>query len=167
MIAAGVFHPEARLELIEGEILEMTPQGSRHAVSVQLVQEALRVACGPDHHVRVQMPLALDETSEPEPDVAVVAGVPRDYRDAHPVTAALAVEVSEASVTRDRDRKKALYAQHAIQEYWILNLPDRLLEVYRDPADGDYRDVLTLRAGDAVSPLACPKASIPVADLLP
>ena len=167
MIAAGVFHPEARLELVQGEIVEITPQGSRHSTAVRLLENALRQICGPDVEIRGQMPLALGDDSEPEPDVAVVPGTLWDYRDAHPTTALLVVEAGEASLKLDREHKKALYAQHGIQEYWIPNLPGRLLEVYRDPVGEDYRHVRALRAGDAVSPLACSKTSIPVADLLP
>ena len=113
------------------------------------------------------MPLALDETSEPEPDIAVVVGVPRDYRDAHPTTAVLVVEVSDATLALDRQRKKTVYARRGIKEYWVLNLLEARLEVYRDPKGEDYQDVRSLTGSDKVSPLACPVATIAVADLLP
>src|SRR5690606_15575115 len=80
----GIFHPEERLELIEGEIFELTPQGSGHATAVVLTSEAIRERLEPDYIVRVQLPLALDDFSEPEPDIAVVPGAARDYRDFHP-----------------------------------------------------------------------------------
>jgi len=167
MVSAGVLHPEARLELIDGEILEMRPQGSAHAATVQLAEEALRKACGTGYSIRVQMPLALTETSEPEPDLAVVPGSPRDYLEAHPSTAALVVEVAEASLPYDRDRKKRLYAGNGIPEYWILNLPDTRLEVYREPRGADYASATVLRPADAVCPAACPQAGLPVSSLLP
>lgn len=168
MIAAGVFHPESRLELIDGEIVNMTPQGSLHATAVQLAQELLRSVFTPTHTIRVQMPVALGDNSEPEPDIAVVTGSPRDYRDTHPRTAVLLVEVADASLVFDREQKKALYARNAIPEYWIVNLIDRQLEVYRDPRGSDYAAQTTLRPPESITPLAAPRRStVFIADLLP
>src|SRR5437867_4329816 len=92
MVEAGVLAPGERAELIDGEVLAMTPQGSLHATAVRLAEEALRAAFGAGYDIRVQMPLALDPSSEPEPDVAVVRGSPRDYRDAHPAPGPVAAE---------------------------------------------------------------------------
>ncbi|MGH7164603.1 MAG: Uma2 family endonuclease, partial [Nitrospiraceae bacterium] len=131
LVVEGFFHPEERLELMEGEIVRMTPQGSLHATAIRLVEEALRAAFGTGFDVRVQMPLALTDDSEPEPDVAVVTGNPRDYRDTHPSAAVLIVEVADATVPYDRERKRALYARVGIADYWIVNLLDRRLEVFR------------------------------------
>jgi Uma2 family endonuclease len=166
-VEAGVFAPDARLELIDGEILTVTPQGSRHSTGVGLVSEALRAAFGAGFHVRVQFPLAADDYSEPEPDVAVVAGGIRDYRDAHPTTALLVVEVSDDSLHRDRTAKQRLYARCGIPEYWVLALPDDRLQVYRDPHAGGYDTMTTHGAGERVAPLARPGAEIAVEDLLP
>ena len=166
-VEAGVFPPDARLELIDGEILTMTPQGSRHTTGVGLVSEALRAAFGAGFHVRVQFPLAADDYSEPEPDVAVVRGGIRDYRDAHPTAALLVVEVSDDSLRRDRTTKQSLYARCGIPEYWLVSLPDGHLEVYRDPDAGGYGTVTVHQRGDGVAPLACPNATIAVDDLLP
>ena len=165
-IEAGVFGPDARLELIEGAILAMGPQGSRHFTGIELVVDALRTAFGDGYRVRIQGPLATGEDSEPEPDVAVVAGGARAYRDAHPTTALLVVEVSDTSLHTDRTVKQRLYARCGIPEYWILALPDRCLEVYRDPGADGYRSVIH-RAGESVAPLAHPDAAIAVASLLP
>lgn len=167
MIAAGVFHPEARLELIDGEIVNMTPQGSQHATAVQLAEDSLRKIFGTGHVVRVQMPLALDASSEPEPDVAVVPGSPRDYRDAHPGSAVLVVEVADATLAFDREQKKRLYARAGVPEYWIVNLIDQQLEVYRDSHGEDYRRHTVLRPGESVSPSAAPEGEIPVSELIP
>ena len=174
LIEAGIFHPEERVELIDGEILTMTPQKSPHATAVCLVADALRGAFGSGHHVRVQLPLALDPDSEPEPDVAVVAGAPRDYRDAHPATALLVVEVADTTLAFDRERKGSLYAGAGIAEYWIVNLSDQVLEVYREPAAApsaqygwSYRVAQRLSPSDVVSPLAAPHGRITVSDLLP
>jgi Uma2 family endonuclease len=176
MIDAGVLTTEDHVELIDGEIVAMTPQKSRHATAVRLAEIALRAVFGDQCDVRTQLPLALDPASEPEPDVAVVAGSPRDYRDAHPSTALLIVEIADASLAFDRTVKASLYARAGIGDYWVLNLVDGLLEVHRDPepsTDADarhgwwYRTIERHRAPDRIAPLARPEASISVADLLP
>ena len=166
-IEAGVFGPDDRLELIEGQLLAVIPQGSRHAAIVDQAGEMLRRAFGGGFRIRVQSPLAVGDDSEPEPDLAVVRGRALDYLDAHPTSALLVVEVSDESLRRDRTLKQRLYAGHGIPEYWVLALPDACLEVYRDPAASGYRSVATLRAGDRIAPLACPGTAIAVGDLLP
>jgi Uma2 family endonuclease len=166
-IEAGVFGPDARLELIEGAILAMGPQGSEHFTGIELVVDALRGAFGAGYRVRTQGPLAAGEDSEPEPDVAVVAGDARSYRDAHPTSALLVVEVSDFSLHRDRTVKQRLYARCGIPEYWILALPESRLEIYRNPAGEGYQSVTNHAAGDRVAPLARPDAQIVVGDLLP
>jgi Uma2 family endonuclease len=92
-------------------------------------------------HLRIQLPLVLGEYDEPFPDIAVVSGSPRDYLSLHPTTALLVVEVSEASLKTDREVKGSLYAKAGIPEYWIVNLKERVVEVYREPAK-DARAVL-------------------------
>jgi Uma2 family endonuclease len=120
------------------------------------------------------MPIALDDESEPEPDVVVVPGTHRDYELAHPARPALLVEVAESSLADDRGTKAALYARAGIADYWILNLVDRVLEVCREPvaatASGSgwrYRAITVLHAGDAIAPLARPDRPVEVAALLP
>ena len=166
-VEAGVFEPDSKLELVDGDLLAMTPQGSRHATGVDLVADSLRHAFRTGFHVRMQLPLAIDDYSEPEPDVAVVTGEIRDYRDAHPTSPLLVVEVSDDSLRHDRTVKQRLYARCGIPEYWILALPDARLEVYRDPAQDGYRTVTIHGAGDTLAPLARPEARIAVDDLLP
>jgi Uma2 family endonuclease len=174
MVAAGVFPPGERAELIDGEILAMTPQGSAHATAIRLTEDILRMTFGAGYDVRIQLPLALDPSSEPEPDVTVVRGSPRDYRDAHPASALLVVEVADTTLLYDREQKGSLYARAGVAEYWIVNLLDRSLEVYRDPAPlpqarygWEYRMKERYRAGDHISPLAASQARVAVADLLP
>jgi Uma2 family endonuclease len=171
LIEQGAFGPEERLELVNGEILAMTPQKSRHASTVVILQRILSQAFATGTHCRPQLPLALSSDSEPEPDIAVVAGSDLDYLDAHPTSAGLIVEVAESTLMYDRQTKRPLYAQAGIPEYWIVNLVDRVLEVYRDPEerDGrwDYRLVQRLIPGDTVRPSGAPQATIPVAELLP
>ena len=166
-IEAGVFGPEDHIELIAGQIVAMTPQGSRHAVACVLAGKALERAFGGACHVRPQLPLAVGDDSEPEPDLAVVEGNARDYLDAHPAAALLVVEVSDDSLPRDRTVKQRLYARHGIPEYWIVALPDARLEVHRDPAGNGYRTVTRHGTGETVTPLARPAAAVAVDDLLP
>ncbi|MDR7427524.1 MAG: Uma2 family endonuclease [Armatimonadota bacterium] len=166
LVAAGAFPPEARVQLLQGEIVEMTPQSAAHAAAVELVQGALQ-ALGAEYRVRVQLPLALTPDSEPEPDLAVVAGPPRTRAEHHPATAVLVVEVADTTLEFDRTRKYAIYARARIPEYWIVNLVDHVLEVYRDPQESTYRTTLRLAPGQSIAPLAVPTSQIPVSDLLP
>jgi Uma2 family endonuclease len=163
-----------RLELLDGVLVVREPQGSPHIAMVMHIGQVLAAAFGVGWHPRLQAPLALGEHSEPEPDVAVVAGTPRDYVDAHPSTAALVVEVAESSLRLDRRFKAAIYARAGLLEYWIVNLVDRAVEVHRDPQpptdvadDWTYRSVEILRPPAQVTPLAAPRAPISAADLLP
>jgi Uma2 family endonuclease len=174
LIEAGFFPPGDPVELVGGQLIVAEPQGSRHFAAVQAMEEALRAAFGRGWQVRGQGPLALDEESEPEPDVAVVPGSFRDYVTGHPSRPALVVEVSESSLALDRDHKGSLYARAGLADYWIVNLVAQTVEVYRDPAPDPaaafgwrYRSVETLRGEASVSPLALPGAAIPVSQLLP
>ena len=173
LVDLGMFTGE-RLELLDGLLVVREPQGSSHAATGAHVARILTAAFGAGWHARIQAPLALDEHSEPEPDIAIVPGVPFDYRDAHPMTAALVVEMADASLRLDRRFKSVLYARGGLPEYWIVNLVDRALEVYRDPRatpDGPleaaYQGIDVMRPPAMVAPLAAPRARIAVADLLP
>jgi Uma2 family endonuclease len=169
---AGILAPDERVELLEGEIVTMTPQHGPHAAAIGLTESALRTAFGPAHWIRIQLPLIVDPDSEPEPDVAVVAGSPRDYVNEHPRTALLVVEIADSTLERDRAYKSPIYARAGIPEYWIINLPERCLELYRNPVilpgqPARYQSSRTLARTETVSPLSKPDASVPVADLLP
>ena len=166
MVQAGVFTPEDRLELLDGELIDMAPQKSRHTTAVTLLAEALRGVFAAGYTVRIQMPLALDERSEPEPDIAIVPGSPRDYRDAHPSRAVLVVEVADVSLAYDRTRKLAAYARAGIPEYWILDLNAENLEVCRRPMGEAYGERRILLGEERVAPLAA-NGDIAVADILP
>ena len=135
MTEAGVLTPSDRVELIGGEILTVTPQKSRHATAVSLANEALRAVLGPHMHVRIQLPLAIGDDSEPEPDIAVVRGSIREYRDAHPQSAVPIIEVSDSTLAFDRHVKGSLYARERVGEYWVVNLVDSVVETYREPTD--------------------------------
>jgi len=145
------------------------------ASASRLVTRALRDVFEEDLWiVDTQLPVALDEESEPEPDVTVTAGNPRDFLPSHPAHPVLVVEVAEASLALDREEKGSLYARARVPEYWILNLRDRVLEVYREPSrDASapygwaYGSRQSLAAGEHVAPDAAPSARIAVSDLLP
>src|SRR5262249_41726717 len=133
LIELGVFQPDERLELIDGLLVVREPQGTRHAAAIRRVLAALRGVFGDAWQIDSPLPLALDEDSEPEPDVAVVPGDALSYRDAHPSRAVLIVEVAEASYRIDHEYKASLYARAGVADYWIVDLVRDALEVHRDP----------------------------------
>lgn len=166
LIASGGFQPDSRVQLIRGEIVEMAPQDNRHATAILLAERALGRIFAEGFTVRTQLPLALGAWSEPEPDVAVVRGSIEDYRDHHPDRAVLVVEVADSTLEFDRMRKQQMYAEVGIADYWIVNLVDGVLEVYRDPLGATYRDTLRVGPDEVVSPLAALGAAVNVSDLL-
>ena len=169
----GLFCPGEKLELIDGLLLVREPHGSPHATGITLALQALQPVFSTGWVVRIQLPIALDEDSEPEPDLVIVRGHARDYSDAHPSSVALVVEVADSSLAFDRGDKASLYASAGVADYWIVNLIDRIVEVYRDPRPASgaygwhYGSVRFARPGDTVTPLALPQASFRVVDLLP
>lgn len=163
-----------RVELIEGQIFEMSPMGSLHATAVALVAKTLERVFEQAHFIRWQMPLTVGELSEPEPDIAVIAGDIRDYKDTHPTTAVLIVEIAETSLEYDRTHKASLYAKAGITDYWIVNVIDRQVEIYRGPVSDSgfpygfsYAELKISTELDSITPLAKPGTTIPVTDLLP
>jgi Uma2 family endonuclease len=173
LVELEILGPEDRIELIGGAMICKEPQHSPHATAIRLVERALTAAFGPGWDVRQQMPVSLDDESVPEPDVCVVPGEPRDYRDAQPTRPVLVVEVALSRLEFDRDRKGSLYARARLADYWIVNLPDRRVEVYREPIpDGAarfgwrYGNAQALGPDERVSPGAKPGASVRVTGLL-
>jgi Uma2 family endonuclease len=173
LVELGVFRGEP-LELIGGQLVVAEPQGAYHVSAIGTADDALRAILPPGWMVRTQAPVSLDDESEPEPDLVVVPGRPADYRATHPSRPALAVEVADSSLAFDRRHKGSLYARAGIRDYWIVNLVDRTLEVYRDPVPDPaapygwrYRAFTTLAPPAVVVPLAFPSSPIAVADLLP
>jgi Uma2 family endonuclease len=173
LVGLGVFEGEP-LELIGGQLVVAEPHGTYHASAISAVDYTVRAALPAGWLVRIQLPVSLDDESEPEPDLVVVAGRPRDYRGAHPDRPVLAVEVAESSLSFDREHKGSLYARAGVQDYWIVHLIDRVLEVYRDPEVDPtaifgwrYRSVTRLVPPAIVVPLVFASSRIAVADLLP
>ena len=173
LIESGFFSEGDGVELLGGQLMVAEPQGSRHAATVSLVADALRSVFGRGWYVMVHLPVALDDHSEPEPDVAVVRGTARDYRDAHPSRPVLVVEVAESSGMLDRQHKSSLYARASVPDYWIVDINDEFVEVYRQPVPlpeapfgWSYADVQRLERGAVVVPVAGVTSPIAVADLL-
>lgn len=174
LIDIGFFDEDEPIELLGGQLVVREPQLSAHATATQLVAEALRATFGVGFHVRCGLPIALDEESEPEPDVCVVPGRARDYRDAHPSRPVLVVEIALSSLALDRHVKGSLYARAGLADYWIVNLPERQVEVHRQPIPDPsaphgwrYAHREVVRPATRVSPLAAPAASVDTTALLP
>lgn len=174
MEAAGVILPEERVELIDGELALKELPNSSHATAVSLCHEALRQIFGAGYVVRVQLPLTLSERDEPLPDLAVVQGNIRDFEAHHPTSAVLIVEISETTLAFDRRVKGSLYAWAGVPDYWIVNLAERVIEVYRQPAPASrtrygyaYQSQQVYRPDENLAPLASPESAIPVTELLP
>lgn len=170
----GLFGPEERLELVNGEIIRKVTQKEPHVASLRLTDKVLNRVFGDGYDVRSQAPLALGGVDRPEPDLAVVVGGPRDYLASHPTIALLVVEVSDTTLTYDRTTKAAMYARAGIADYWVINLRDRVLEVHRQPAPmaeqplgHHYRSVTRHTNTEGIAPLAAPNTPIAIADLLP
>lgn len=155
---------DARVELLRGALVHMTPQGPLHADVVARLASGLVRALPVDVVVRTHSPLAVLDESEPEPDIAVVpAG---DYSTAHPSEALLVVEIADTSLRKDQAIKAPLYAEAGIPEFWLVNLVDHVVEVYRRPEAGRYRDVRSLDSQGDLVPAAFPDVKISVAELL-
>ena len=168
------FFTGRRVELIEGQVIEMAAMRSPHAVAIDLADAELKTAFGPEYYIRQQKPFVVSDLSEPEPDVAVIKGSVRDFAAAHPTQAELLVEVADSSLRYDRETKRSLYAKANVPEYWIVNLVTRQLEVHRQPAVSetalygfDYASCTVLEETDEVTPMKALSQIIQVAALLP
>ena len=169
LVDAGALGPDDKVELLEGEIVVMAPEGPRHEVAIDKAADALRVAVAGRAAVRAQHSVHAGTRSVPEPDIAVVPGRHDDYARARPRIALLVVEVSDSSLTRDRLRKAPVYAAAGIPEYWIVNLRDDVVEIFRSPdrAAARYTETRIARRGERLELVALLGASVAVDDLLP
>ena len=169
LIALGLLEGK-HVELIQGDILTMAPMGEPHALTIMQLNYILLPHFNPEmgFHLRIQMPIALPAlTCEPEPDIAIVALDTPTNEVGRPTGACLIIEVAESSLAYDCGRKGPLYAAGGIQEYWLVNLPDRCLEVYRQPVPDAasfsgwrYQERQVLRAGEQVAPLVAPEVGV-------
>jgi Uma2 family endonuclease len=166
----GLFGPEERLELLDGEIYaKMSPRKPPHSTAVGHAGDVLARLFGPGFHTCTEQPLVLNDLSEPEPDIVIVPGARFDYQTEHPRTAValLVAEVADTSLRFDRSQKGQAYARAGISDYWISSLRKRQLKLHRDPAGSHYRSVTILGEEDTVVPLAAPHTTLRVSDLLP
>jgi Uma2 family endonuclease len=173
-LAEGGFFGSQRVELVEGTVIDMSPMGRPHWVACQVAADTLRSVFGAGYFITTNLPAYLSEFSEPEPDVAVLPGEPRDYVADRPTLPLLVVEVSETSLEYDRTTKSSLYARYAVPEYWIINLRERTIEVHREPAPDPlapygYRYGWTgsFYAHESLAPLTLPAVQVPASRLLP
>ncbi|WP_149537923.1 Uma2 family endonuclease [Siccirubricoccus phaeus] len=165
---AGIFEPGMRVELIEGEIIDMAPIGSEHGGIVNRLNRFSVRGVGDRAVVSVQGPLRLSEFSEPEPDLLLLKPRADDYTGQHPTAAdvLLLIEVANTSLRYDRDVKLPLYARHGVPEVWIVNLTEGLIEVYRDPKGEAYLTTRRAARGETLEPAALPGLRLAVAEVL-
>lgn len=168
MAQAGILSEDDRVELLEGEIVEMTPIGPRHAALVDRLTRLFSSHAGERAIVRVQSPIYLGEHSEPQPDLALLRPRPDFYAEAHPrpEDVLLVVEVAETSADVDRERKVPLYGQAGVPETWLLDLTGECVEVYTRPTSHGYGEVRRFWRGDHLSPRAFPDLELAVDDVL-
>ena len=150
---ANIFPPESHLELINGEIIEMAPIGPHHASHLKRLINVFSALTQDSALIAAKDPLQLGDISEPEPDFMLLRPRSDFYYENHPVASdvILLIEIAESSLRFDQNQKLRLYALHNISEYWLLNVNDTCLEVYRQPYDGLYAEKTTLRAGDNIT----------------
>ncbi len=164
----ALFSPETRVELIDGEIIEMGPIGSSHAGHVNRLNYLFNRQITDSEIVSVQNPVILKNYSEPQPDLMILRHEPHFYSEKHPTPedVLLLIEVSDSTLTYDRTIKKPLYARYGIIEYWIVNLKNDCIEVYLNPQAQDYTLIHIMRHGRVITPSKLPHISVAVSDVL-
>ena len=165
---AGIFRQGARLELIEGEIFEMSPIGSLHAACVNFLGRLLNRLFGDSHIVATQNPIHLNDFSEPQPDIALLRWRDDFYRNAHPTPAdvLLVIEVADTTVVADRKVKVPLYAKAGIAEAWLVNIPEEQGEIYSEPANGSYQRAEVFGRGEEARSHTVEGLAVSVSELL-
>jgi len=161
----GILTEDDRIELIDGELLEMAPIGSPHADVVDRLAEWLILRAGGQYRIRVQNPIQMNDYSEPEPDIAVVRK--RSYADAHPQAAdvLLLIEVARTTLVYDRDVKIPLYARAGIAEVWLVDVANRRIEIHREPGPEGYRHIVRPGRDETLVPLKAPELAVGVAEV--
>jgi len=167
---AGIFDPDKRIELIEGELIETVgPMNPPHAAGVAMLTRILVTRFSDRADVRCRLPVILNDYSEPHPDFAVVRTDPRYYLDGHPQPASifLLVEIADSSRDEDQRIRILLYGRSGVTESWLVDLIDDRVVIYRDPTPKGYGTVTFARRGETIAPLAFPNDHVPVNDILP
>ena len=169
MVAAGILHSDERVELIEGQVIPMAAKGTAHAAAITRTARMPRNGLDSQGLVRTQDPIRLDDYSEPEPDVAVVRLNELDYADYHPTLEEiyLLIEVADTSLSRDCETKVKVYAKAGIADYWVLDVNNRQLRVFRSPTQNGYQTKLVLAEDDNISPLLFPFLRVAIQEILP
>ena len=168
MAETGVLRPDARVELLNGEIIDMSPIGPLHGSITKFLNQFFSSAAKGRWLMAVQDPLRLDDHSEPQPDLMLLKPAPDFYRKHHPQPADvfLLIEVSDSTLEADQAEKLPAYGRAGVAEVWIVNLNELTIEIYREPHFTGYGSKIIVRAGDTVAPLAFPDAAVDVAELL-
>lgn len=168
MVETGVLRPDARIELLDGKIIDMSPIGPFHGDVTTYLTEVFAIASKGRWRTRVQNPVRLDEHSEPQPDLVLARPNPEAYRKRHPQPDEiyLLVEVADASLNTDHEEKLPAYGRAGVTEVWIVNLNESTVEVYREPNFTGYGSKTVLRAGAQAQPLAFPDVAVDLAELL-
>lgn len=169
MAEAGILGPDERVELLDGEIIEMAAIGTRHATCVRLLDGWFQKNLAGRAIVSCQMPVRLSSRAEPEPDIALLRPRPDQYGSGHPGPGdvLLMIEVADTSLGYDHDRKLPRYAEAGIPEVWLADLTHDQVLVHSDPAGGRYQTARVARRGDTLAPAAFPDLFVPIADVLP
>ena len=168
MAESGVLRPDARVELLAGKVLDMSPIGPFHGEVTTYLTEVFAAASKGRWRTRVQNSLRLDEHSEPQPDLVLAKPIAETYRLRHPrpEEVYLLIEVADTSLETDREEKLPIYGRAGVPEVWIVNLGELTVEIYREPNFTGYGSKTVLRAGDQARPLAFPDVAVDVAELL-
>ncbi|MEG4496572.1 Uma2 family endonuclease [Microcoleus sp. F10-C6] len=165
----GFFHPEERVELLSGNIIKMSAKGTAHTSALGRTDRLLQSLFANLAWVRMQDPIALDDNSEPEPDIALVIIDPLDYATHHPTPSEiyLIIEVADSSLAYDREIKAKAYARSGIADYWVLNVNERQLHVFREPTENGYQSEVILGETASISLLEFPACNIAIQEMLP
>ena len=168
MIAAGILSPTDRVELLQGQIVQMSPQEPPHAATTRRASKYFDRCLGEVADIRAQLPVTLGPNSEPEPDIAIVRLDPQEYATTHPQAPDifLLIEVADSTLAKDRREKAQTYGAAGIADYWILDVKHRQALVFREPHAGEYRVTRVLAASEAIAPLAFPELVVQCSDLL-
>ena len=165
----GIFHPEERVELIAGLIIKMSAKGTAHSSATRRSNRLLQNLLENQAWVLIQDPIELNDESEPEPDISVVRIDPLDYATHHPTASDvyLIIEVADSSLAYDCNTKAKAYAKSGILDYWVLNVSDRQLHVFRQPSENGYQSEEILAESARISPLLFPQVAIAIQEMLP
>ncbi|HBL13882.1 MAG TPA: hypothetical protein DD379_21305 [Cyanobacteria bacterium UBA11162] len=170
MAEVGILQPEKPVELIAGQIIEkMSPQRSSHAAAITRTNRVLVNLLGEEILIRLQLPVQLNDHSEPEPDIALVRVDPLDYAAHHPTASDvyLIIEVADTTLKTDLQIKAKDYAQSGIVDYWVLNITSRQLHVFREPTQQGYQSEVILSEDESISPLQFPDCVVAICEILP